>query len=74
MKVMRQLNKFAAGSAAVAVAAIASVGIAQADGMPSKGGLYTEVVGLEWLLLRCALRLAVVEHGRQRGHHPARLR
>lgn len=37
MKVMRQLNKFAAGSAAVAVAAIASVGIAQADGMPSRG-------------------------------------
>jgi opacity protein-like surface antigen len=37
MKVMRQLSKFAAGSAAVAVAAIASVGIAQADGMPSRG-------------------------------------
>jgi outer membrane immunogenic protein len=37
MKVMRQLNKFAAGSAAVAIAAIASVGIAQADGMPSRG-------------------------------------
>jgi opacity protein-like surface antigen len=34
---MRQLSKFAAGSAAVAVAAIASVGIAQADGMPSRG-------------------------------------
>jgi opacity protein-like surface antigen len=37
MKVMRQLNKFAAGSAAVAVAAFASIGIAQADGMPSRG-------------------------------------
>jgi opacity protein-like surface antigen len=34
---MRQLSKFAAGSAAVAVAAFASVGVAQADGMPSKG-------------------------------------
>jgi outer membrane immunogenic protein len=42
MKVMRQLNKFAAGSAAVAVAAFASVGIAQADGMPSKGRVVYE--------------------------------
>ena len=37
MKVMRQLSKFAAGSAAVAVAAFASIGVAQADGMPSRG-------------------------------------
>jgi len=36
MKVMRQLNRLAAGSAVLAVAAVASVGIAQADGMPGR--------------------------------------
>ena len=36
MKVMRQLNRLAAGTAVVAAAAIASVGIAQADGGPGR--------------------------------------
>jgi opacity protein-like surface antigen len=37
MKVMRQLNRLAAGTAVVAFAAFAGVGLAQADGMPGKG-------------------------------------
>jgi outer membrane immunogenic protein len=39
---MRQLSKFAVGSAAVAAVAFASVGVAQADGMPSKGRVVYE--------------------------------
>jgi len=38
MKVMRQLNRLAAASAVVAGTALASVGIAQADGMPAARG------------------------------------
>jgi outer membrane immunogenic protein len=42
MKVMRQVSMVAAGTAAMAVATFASVGIAQADGMPSKGRVVYE--------------------------------
>jgi hypothetical protein len=35
MEVKRQLTRLAAGTAIIAAAAIASVGVAQADGMPS---------------------------------------
>src|SRR6185436_7682953 len=59
MKVMRQLNRLAAGTAVVAFAAFAGVGLAQADGMPGKrvayekpwdwGGLYFGVhSGYQW--------------------------
>ena len=36
MKVMRQLNRLAAGTAVAAIAAVAGAGLAQADGMPGK--------------------------------------
>jgi opacity protein-like surface antigen len=42
MKVMRQLNRLAAGSAFVAAAAVANVGIAQADGAPARGRVVYE--------------------------------
>ena len=59
MKVMRQLNRLAAGTAVAAFAAFAGVGLAQADGMPGKrvvyekpwdwGGLYFGVhSGYQW--------------------------
>ncbi len=59
MKVMRQLNRLAAGTAVVAFAAFAGVGLAQADGMRGKrvayekpwdwGGLYFGVhSGYQW--------------------------
>ena len=40
MKVMRQLNRLAAGTAVVALAAFAGAGLAQADGMPGKRVAY----------------------------------
>ena len=59
MKVMRQLNRLAAGTAVAAIAAVAGAGLAQADGMPGKrvayekpwdwGGLYFGVhSGYQW--------------------------
>jgi opacity protein-like surface antigen len=59
MKVMRQLNRLAAGTAVAAIAAVAGAGLAQADGMPGKrvayekpwdwGGLYFGVhAGWQW--------------------------
>lgn len=41
MKVIQRLNAVLAGSAAVAVVALASAGLAQADGMPGKPAAYT---------------------------------
>ena len=66
MKVMRQLSKFAAGSAAVAVAAIRQRRHrpGRRHAVQRQGGRLREAVGLEWLLLRCALGLAVVEYRR----------
>jgi len=40
MKVMRQLNRFAAGTAVVALAAFVGVTLAQADGMPGRKIVY----------------------------------
>ena len=42
MEVKRQLTRLAAGTAIIAAAAFASVGLAQADGMPSKGRVVYE--------------------------------
>ena len=42
MKVMRQLNRLAAGTAFVALAALTGASVAQADGAPSKGRVVYE--------------------------------